>query len=96
MITHINSRTAVGTHVELSGAVGPSCGGYTVDVDDRAVGNFNASRNRFSPQTLFPTTVREGVLWFVRSFFGTTTLFSCKFEMVIPTTRLGFGSFSSR
>ena len=32
--------------------VGPPAGPYTVTVDNRAVGTFNATRSRFSPRTL--------------------------------------------
>ena len=36
----------------------------------------------YEGDSLFPTTVREGVLFFVRSKLGTTTLISWKFEIV--------------
>ena len=38
--------------MELYGAVGPSCGIYTVDVDNRTVGAFTAVRDRFSPRAV--------------------------------------------
>jgi hypothetical protein len=37
---------------------------------------------RMNINQLIPTTVREGVLFFVRSAFGTTTLISRKFEII--------------
>jgi hypothetical protein len=35
----------------------------------------------FEKRKIIPTTVREGVLFFVRSTFGTTTLISGPFEI---------------
>lgn len=48
----VNARTAVGSHVELFGMVGPSCGPYTVQLDNGLSRTFNASRDKLSPQTI--------------------------------------------
>ena len=48
----IDTRTVVGSHVELFGVVGPSCGPYTVQLDNGLSRTFNASRDKVSPQTI--------------------------------------------
>ena len=47
-----DTRIAIGTHVELYGAVGPSAGVYRIILDSLVIETFNASRSRFSPHTL--------------------------------------------
>jgi len=38
--------------VELFGTVGPSCGPYTVQLDNGPSRTFNASRDKLSPRTI--------------------------------------------
>lgn len=46
------SDNQTGSHVEIYGAVGPSSGAYTVQVDNGASVTLNGTKANFNPQTL--------------------------------------------
>ena len=47
-----DTRTVIGSQLELYGMVGPSGGPYTVQLDNGPLRTFNASREKFSPETI--------------------------------------------
>ena len=48
----VDTRAVIGSHVELYGAVGPSGGPYMIQLDNDPPLFFNASRDKFCPQTI--------------------------------------------
>ena len=46
----VDTRTAIGSHVEFYGVVGPSAGRYTVQLDDGPSETYDASRDKFAPR----------------------------------------------
>ena len=48
----VNAGTTIGSHVELYGVVGPFAGLFTVQLDDNPPKTLNATRTKFTPQTI--------------------------------------------